>query len=102
MDENAMEALRARIWDPLVGDKVSIDKRIKAEILQMRSLARILEDGPGKFACEAVHGRGVVDRKEAILFEPVTMKPVRRHSHKSHLFAVHSALCWAVLGISIG
>lgn len=102
MDEDALEQLRAQIWEPLVGDKVSVDKRLKAEILQMRSHASIVEEKPGNFVCEAVHGRAVVVHKEATLFEPVALKAVRCQSYKSHLFAVHSALCWAVLGVSIG
>jgi hypothetical protein len=68
----------------------------------MRSHASIVEDKPGSFVCEASFGRGVAAQKEATLFDTVTKKPIRWQPYKSHLVAVHSALCWAVLGISIG
>lgn len=102
MDDDQLEALRAQVRAPLVADKVTEDKRLKAEILLMRSHASILEDKPGKFVCEAAYGRGVAEQKEATLWDALTQKPIRWQPYKSHLVAVHSALCWAVLGISIG
>ena len=102
MNEDVLEQLRAQIRAPLVADKVTEDKRFKAEILQMRSHANFVEDKPGRFVCEGSYGRGVAEQKEATLFEKETIKPLRWQPYKSHLFAVHSALCWAVLGISIG
>ena len=51
MTDDALEQLKAQVRMPLVGDKVTIDKRIKAEILLMRGHARIVEDKPGFFVC---------------------------------------------------
>ena len=102
MTDDALEQLKAQVRMPLVGDKVTIDKRIKAEILLMRGHARIVEDRPGFFVCEASFGKAVADQKESTLFDMVTNETIRWQPYKSHLFAVHSALCWAVLGISLG
>lgn len=102
MDEDVREILRAQVRAQLQQDKVTEDKRLKAEILLMRSHANVVEDKPGHFVCEGGYGRGVAEQKEATLFEAETNKPLRWQPYKSHLFAVHSALCWAVLGISIG
>jgi hypothetical protein len=102
MNEDVLEQLRAQVRAPLVADKVTEDKRLKAEILLMRGHANIVEDKPGHFICEGAYGRGVAEQKEATLYDITTQKPLRWHPYKSHLFAVHSALCWAVLGISIG
>jgi hypothetical protein len=102
MHDDGLEPLRTQVRAPLLADKVTEDKRLKAEILLMRSHARIVEDKPGKFVCEGGYGQGVAEQKEATLFESETNKPLRWQPYKSHLFAVHSALCWAVLGISIG
>lgn len=102
MNDEQLEALRSQVRAPLVADKVTEDKRLKAEILLMRSHASIVEDKPGRFVCEAGFGRAVAEQKEATLFDAATQKPLRWQPYKSHLFAVHSALCWAVLGISVG
>ena len=102
MTEDALEQLKAQIRMPTLGDKVANDKRLKAEILLMRQQANILEDKPGFFMCEANYGKGVADQKESTLFDTVTKKPIRWQPYKSHLYAVHSALSWAVLGISVG
>jgi hypothetical protein len=102
MNDDLLEQLRAQIRTALVADKVTEDKRLKAEILLMRSHAKILEDKPGHLVCEGVFGRAVAEQKEATLYDLATQKPLRWQPYKSHLFAVHSALCWAVLGISIG
>ena len=102
MHNDELNQLRAQVRAPLVADKVTEDKRLKAELLLMRSHARILDDKPGRFECEGSHGRAVAEQKEATLYEALTHKPLRWQPYKSHLFAVHSALCWAVLGISIG
>jgi hypothetical protein len=102
MHDDGLEQLRAQVRAPQLADKVTEDKRLKSEILLMRNHVRMLEDQPGHFACEGPHGRGVAEQKEATLFDAVTQKPVRWQPYKSHLVAVHSALCWAVLGISIG
>jgi hypothetical protein len=102
MEEDVLEQLRIQVRAPLAGDKVTEDKRLKAEILLMRNQATVVDDKPGHFVCEGGYGRGVADQKDATLFELVTQKTLRWQRYKSHLFAVHSALCWAVLGISIG
>jgi hypothetical protein len=97
-----LEQLKTQIREPLVGDKVTIDKRLKAEVNLMRGHALIVEDKSGLFVCEASFGKGVADQKESTLFDTATNKPIRWQPYKSHLYAVHSALCWAVLGISVG
>jgi hypothetical protein len=102
MEEDVLEQLRTQVRAPLVADKVTEDKRLKAEILLMRNHANVVEDKPRHFVCEGGYGRGVADQKDATLFELVIQTPLRWQPYKSHLFAVHSALCWAVLGISIG
>ncbi|MGB4343695.1 MAG: hypothetical protein WBJ03_08775 [Moraxellaceae bacterium] len=102
MNDDVLEQLRANVRVPMVGDKVTVDKRLKAEILLMRSYASIVEDKPGSFVCDGSYGRGVASQKEATLFDSVTKKPMRWQPYKSHLVAVHSTLCWAVLGVSIG
>jgi hypothetical protein len=102
MNEEMLEQLRAQVRASLVADKVTEDKRLKAEIVLLRSHAVVIEDKPGRFVCEGVYGQGVAEQKEATLFELATHKPLRWQPYKSHLFAVHSALCWAVLGISVG
>jgi hypothetical protein len=102
MHDDGLEQLRAQVRAAPSADKLTEDKRFKAEILLMRSHASMLEDKPGHFVCVGSHGRGLADQKEATLFDTTTGKPLRWQPYKSHLFAVHSALCWAVLGISIG
>jgi hypothetical protein len=102
MSDDVLEQIKAQIRMPVLGDKVTIDKRLKAEVILMRHHVRIIEDKPGFFVCEARYGRGVADQKESILIDTVTNKPIRWQPYKSHLCAVHSSLCWAVLGISVG
>ena len=102
MNEDVLEQLRAQVRAPLAADKVTEDKRLKVEILLMRNRANVVEDKPGHFVCEGGYGRGVAEQKEATLYDITTQKPLRWQPYKSHLFAVHSTLCWAVLGISIG
>lgn len=102
MNDDVLDHLRADIRAPMVGDKVTVDKRLKAEILLMRGHVSIVEDKPGSFACEGRFGRGVAIQKEATLFDALTKKPTRWQAYKSHLVAVHSTLCWAVLGVSVG
>jgi hypothetical protein len=102
MNEDMLEQLRAQVRAHLSADKVTEDKRLKAEILLMRNHTHVLEDKPGHFVCEGDYGRGVADLKEATLYDAATQKPLRWQPYKSHLVAVHSVLCWAVLGISLG
>jgi hypothetical protein len=102
MNQDVLEQLRAQVREPLAADKVTEDKRLKTEILLMRTHAKVVEDQPGHFMCEGAHGRAVAEQKEATLYDLATQRPLRWQPYKSHLFAVHSALCWAVLGISIG
>lgn len=102
MTDDALDQLKAQIRMPLAEDKATIDKRLKAEILLMPGHARIVEDKRGFFVCQANFGKAVADQKESTLFDTVTNETIRWQPYKSHLFAVHSALCWAVLGISLG
>jgi hypothetical protein len=77
MNDDVLEQLRTNVRAPTVGDKVMVDKRLKAEILLMRSYASIVEDKPGSFVCEGSLGRGVTNQKEATLLDAVTKKPMR-------------------------
>jgi len=67
MNEDVLEQLRTQVRKPLVADKVIEDKRLKAEILLMRSHAKVAQDQPGHFVCEGEYGRGVAEQKEATL-----------------------------------
>lgn len=100
MHDEGIDQIRTRVLAPRSGDKVSIEKRLKAEIVLMRSHARIVEDRPGYLVCEGKYGTGVADMKEASLFNVANQKPSRWHPFKSHLYAVHGVLCWAVLGVT--
>ncbi len=100
MTEDGLAPLRAQILATADADKVTLEKRLKQEILLMRSHASFVEANPGYFVCDGAHGRSVADQKEATLFNALTQKPIRWVPFKSHLYAVHAALCWAVLGIS--
>ena len=102
MQDEERNQLRAMVRAHSDADKVSEDKRLKSEILLLRSHARIVEDKPGHLVCEGDFGRAVAEQKEATLYDAQTQKPLRWQPYKSHLFAAHSALCWAVLGISVG
>jgi hypothetical protein len=92
-------ALRAQIAAPLLPDKLNQEKRLKAEITQMRELAKIVSEGRGTLICEGPHGRCEVDQKEATLFDVATDRVLRNEPFKSHLYAVHRALCWSVMGM---
>jgi hypothetical protein len=100
IDAEAWARLCAQVLAEPQGDKLSLEKRLKQEILQMRSLAQQVQAESGHFVCEGAHGRGVAEQKEATLYHPVSHKPIRWVPFKSHLYAVHAALCWAVLGLS--
>ena len=98
--EDALAQLREQVLAEPQGDKLSLEKRLKQEILQMRSLAQSVDAKPGHFVCEGAHGRAVAEQKETTLYQVATQKPVRWVPFKSHLYAVHAALCWAVLDVS--
>ena len=100
MNEDALAQLKLQVAAKTDADKVTLEKRLKDEILQMRGLASFVETKPGHFVCEGEHGRGVADKKEATHFNALTKKPIRWVPFKSHLYAVHAVLCWVVLGIS--
>jgi hypothetical protein len=100
MNDEGLALLRTQVATTMDADKVTLEKRLKEEIVQMRSYASLCQVTPGHFVCEGAHGRGVADKKEATLFNLLTKKPVRWVPFKSHLYAVHTVLCWAVLGIS--
>jgi len=65
----------------------------------MRELAKIMREGRGMLVCEGPHGRCEVDQKEATPFDVDTDKVLRNEPFKSHLYAVHRALCWSVMGM---
>ena len=98
--EDALAQLREQVLAEPQDDKLSLEKRLKQEILDMRRLALSVEAKPGHFVCEGAHGRAVADQKETTLYKAQTQKPVRWVPFKSHLYAVHAALCWAVLDVS--
>ena len=100
MNQDVLARLKLQVAAKTDTDKVTLEKRLKDEILQMRNLASMVEARPGYFVCEGVHGRGVADKKEATHFNAQTQKPIRWVPFKSHLYAVHAVLCWVVLGIS--
>lgn len=68
MNEDVLEELRTEVRAHIVADKVTDDRRLKAEILLLRNHATIAEDKPGRFVCAGAFGRGVADQKEATLF----------------------------------
>jgi hypothetical protein len=100
MNEEAIAQLKLQVAAKIDADKVTLEKRLKDEILQMRSHASLVDVKPGYFVCEGAHGRGVADKKEATHYNALTQKPIRWVPFKSHLYAVHAVLCWVVLGIS--
>jgi hypothetical protein len=91
--------LHTQISSPHLPNKLSQEKRLKAEIAQMRELAKIVREGKGTLVCEGPHGRCEVDQKEATLFDVATDRVLRNEPFKSHLYAVHRALCWSVMGM---
>jgi hypothetical protein len=91
--------LHIQISQPLLNDKVSQERRLKAEIAQMRELAGILSEGKGTLICQGDFGRCEVVQKEATLFDMATNKVLRNEPFKSHLYAIHRALCWSVMGM---
>jgi hypothetical protein len=91
--------LRTQIAQPLLEDKVRQEKRLKVEIGLMRELANIVSEGKGELVCEGSFGRCVVDQKEITLFDRDTERVLRNEPFKSHLYAVHRALCWSVMGM---
>jgi hypothetical protein len=91
--------LRTKIAHPLLPDKLSQERRLKEEIAQMQELSKIVSASKGKLVCEGPHGRCEVDQKEATLFDLTTNKVLRNEPFKSHLYAVHRALCWSVMGM---
>ncbi len=100
MSTEEIARLCAQVLAEPEGDKLGLEKRLKQEILQMRAVAQMVEAKPGHFVCEGAHGRAVADQKETTHYKAETQKPIRWVPFKSHLYAVHAALCWAVLGIS--
>lgn len=91
--------LHHQIAQPSLEDKVVQEKRLKTEIAQMRAQASILNEGKGVLTCEGAFGRCEVVQKEATLFDVSTNRVLRNEPFKSHLYAVHRALCWSVMGM---
>ena len=102
MHNDTLNLLRAQVLAHTDADKVTTDRRLKAEILLLRKHVTVLQDSPGRLVCNGSFGQAVAEQKEATLYDLATHKPLRWQPYKSHLVAVHSALCWAVLGISVG
>jgi hypothetical protein len=71
MNDDVLEQLRIRVRAPTVGDKVTIDKRLKAEILLMRSHASVVEDKPGSFIRQVFE---LTSRWNVSFGEPVTSR----------------------------
>ena len=92
-------ALRGQVLIRHEENKVSHEKRLKEEILLLRTHATIVSEKKGHLVCEGAFGRCVVCQKEATLFDLATNKTVRNEPFKSHLYAVHRALCWSVLNV---
>jgi hypothetical protein len=99
MNNVELDALRAKVGARPLEDKVHHEKRLKEEILLIRAHATIVSEHKGHLDCEGGFGRVVVNQKEATLYDLVTNRPVRNEPFKSHLYAVHRALCWSVLGV---
>jgi hypothetical protein len=99
MNDAVLNDLRAKVGEPPAEDKVLHEKRLKAEILLIREHAAIASERKGHLVCEGGFGRVVVNQKEVTLYDLLTNKPVRNEPFKSHLYAVHRALCWSVLGV---
>jgi hypothetical protein len=99
MNDATLNDLRAKVGELPAQDKVLHDKRLKEEILLLRVHATIVSERKGYLDCKGGFGRVVVDQKEATLYDLLTNKPVRNEPFKSHLYAVHRALCWSVLGV---
>jgi hypothetical protein len=99
MIDAELDELRAIVGVHPTDDKVSHEKRLKEEIQLIRAHATIVSEKKGHLVCEGAFGRAVVDQKEATLYDPLTNRPVRNEPFKSHLYAVHRALCWSVLGV---
>jgi hypothetical protein len=91
--------LHTQIASPLLADKLNQEKRLKAEIIRMRELAINVRQGKGTLVCEGPHGRCKVDQKDVTLYEQGTDRVIRNEPFKSHLYAVHRALCWSVMGM---
>jgi hypothetical protein len=91
--------LQTQISQPLLEDKLRQEKRLKTEIAQMRALAKILSEGKGTLICQGDFGRCEVVQKESTLFDIGTNRVLRNEPFKSHLYAVHRALCWSVMGM---
>ena len=94
-----LNALRAQVAVRPADDKVGHERRLKDEILLLRAHATITDEKKGYLVCEGTVGQCVVNQKEATLYDLLTQRPVRNEPFKSHLYAVHRALCWSVLGV---
>ena len=99
MTESTLDELRARVAVHHMDHKVNHEKRLKEEILLIRAHATIVSEQKGHLVCEGTFGRCVVDQKETTLYDLLTNTKVRNEPFKSHLYAVHRALCWSVLGV---
>lgn len=99
MTNPSLIALRAQVVVRHEVNKVCHEKRLKEEILLLRSHATVVSEMKGNLVCEGAFGRCVVNQKEVTLYDLATNKTVRNEPFKSHLYAVHRALCWSVLNV---
>jgi len=95
-----MQDLRAQVAIKIIADKVALEMKLKEDILLMRKYASFFDVKQGYFVCNGPYGRGVADKKDATLFNIITKEQIKWMPFKSHLYAVHTVLRWAVLGVA--
>ena len=100
MINKVMQDLQAQVAIKIIADKVTLEMKLKKDILLMRKHASFFDVKPRYFVCHGPYGRGVADKKDATLFNIITKEPIKWRPLKSHLYAVHTALRWAVLGVA--
>lgn len=100
MSSKVMQDLQAQVAIKIIADKVTLEMKLKEDILLMRNYASLFDPKPGYFVCYGPYGKGVADKKDATLFNIITKEPIKWRPLKSHLYAVHTVLRWAVLGVA--
>ncbi len=74
------------------------DTQIKQQIDIMKKHISFFDVKKGYFKCYGPYGVGLAEKKEATLFNTHTREPLKYASFRKHIYAVHSALVWAVIG----
>lgn len=100
MSNKVMQDLREHVAINIIADKVTLEMKLKEDILLMRKYASFFDVKQGYFVCHGPYGRGVAEKKDATLFNIITKEPIKWMSFKSHLYAVHTVLRWAILGVA--